>query len=98
MLQNRQIKILFLPRSTTDTVKVLLTSCIRRGKTFKSNSKRQRQAHHTTQQQCSVGLRIQLSKDATELGGLSVGCDACLDWFHGRYMGIITAPKNNLDV
>ena len=31
-------------------------------------------------------------------GGLSVGCDACLDWFHGRCVGIITTPKNNLDV
>ena len=31
-------------------------------------------------------------------GGLSVGCDACLDWFHGRCVGIITTPKNNLDM
>ena len=25
--------------------------------------------------------------------GLSVGCDACRDWFHGRCVGIITVPK-----
>ena len=25
--------------------------------------------------------------------GLSVGCDVCLEWFHGRCVGISTAPK-----
>ncbi|KAI0220149.1 hypothetical protein LSAT2_028325 [Lamellibrachia satsuma] len=46
--------------------------CIRGGKTFRSNGKGQRQAHHTTQQQCPAGLRIRLTKDATKLVVASV--------------------------
>ncbi|KAI0241979.1 hypothetical protein LSAT2_015340 [Lamellibrachia satsuma] len=37
-----------------------------------SNGKGQRQAHHTTQQQCPAGLRIRLTKDATKLVVASV--------------------------
>ena len=31
--------------------------------------------------------------DSALTAGWSLGCDACLDWFHGRFVGISTAPK-----
>ena len=27
--------------------------------------------------------------------GLSVGCDACLEWFHGRCVGLTRTPKKS---
>ena len=31
--------------------------------------------------------------DSALTAGWSLGCDGCLDWFHGRCVGISTAPK-----